>query len=1442
MAITPSFRVFIDDVSVKDLKGNNLAVVGRLRAKIFVGELLEGKVHLRNAELNDVEANLIQYEGEDKLNFAFLLEAFPHKQKQKEKKPKVIPIIVDRIALKNIDFMLWDQNKSDSLKTARHLMDYKHLDIDGVNLEASDFYMLGDSIHANIGHLDATELSGLILRSFQGEASVTSKGIFVDDLLMETNNSRFDMDLHMLWNGFGNFGSFVDSVVFDATIRPSDIMLSDIGFFTEVMYKMPDRVQFEGKFSGPIEHFRVDDFNIGLGKSTQIQGSLSMHPLDFNDGYHEMKINNMRFSYDDLVNFHIPSPTKTIPLPESLRPMGIGRLSIDFKGSYNDFRTSVKLNSGIGDIEANVARSKDSKGSTMFAGNVNADNVKAGTIANATKYVGDLDLNAEFSIKFPEKGNPELSLDGKIGNAQLLGHNIDEIKLDGAMEQNLFQGMVKIDDNDLSLDFNGLIDFQDSKFPKSDFTAIVRNANLSTLNLIKGDSISRISTTIYANMTGFNIDDLEGTLRIDSTLYRDSRGEYFMKDFSASIVNDILMMRRIHLDCDFLDFEMAGKMNFASLKPVFQEYLDTYVNIPLWDKQLADFEASKSNIDHEQDFVVNLLLKDTQTISRLFMPSLKIAKNTSLRGTFTSRTNSLNLTLRSKNISVGDVNFNDLEVKNMNFGKSAITTLSLDEILYSNISATDTMAFSLESFSIVTRMANDTVFTRILWDDKSPDDHNKAAIEAYFHPHEQGGIFSIPKADILINDSLWNVSPNNYINIVDNRQEVSNLMFNHHKQSLRIDGYVPMKQGDTILVQLSDFDISNFDLLILPKGFDIDGYITGDATVSGLKEKPMVLADLNVKQLGVNKEVIGDAVINSSWNNAEKSIGVDLSILNEMRKSLNVNGYYYTERKDDNLDFTVQMDSLSLVAISPFLTNVVSRVQGYGNGLVTVNGTIDKPNIEGSLHIKDGGCKVGYLNTFYTFEPTILIDSKSIKFKDMVLVDTLGNKAMVEGQIKHNMLKDFYLDLRLHPRDFLAMATTSKDNDTFYGSAVANGLVAVKGPFKDILLDIMASTRKGTHITIPLNRTATVKKHDFIVFLDRHANDEDDETHVEEKHEKVKSNFTLNLDVNANEDATMKIILPNDIGTIEASGNGNLKLGSSSNNPFAMYGTYSIHSGKFQLTLMNLVTRLFNLKEGGTITWTGDPTDGRIDATGAYSLKTSIAGLGVEVDSTLNNNVNVECLIHLKGALLNPSITFGLNLPNASEDITQTVYSLLDTTNQAAMTNQALSLLVVGSFVNVGNGSANVNMSSLLFGGMQVDITDHLNLGLRYNSGSIDSYDEYMMSLRTELFENRLTIETNFGVMSSNNSSSNASNLVGEFDFYYKLSEDGRLQAHFYNHSNYNSNLNNFAIDRRAPYTQGLGLSYSRSFDNFRNLFRKNTAKSNQPLIRPKKQENLNDE
>ena len=73
----------------------------------------------------------------------------------------------------------------------------------------------------------------------------------------------------------------------------------------------------------------------------------------------------------------------------------------------------------------------------------------------------------------------------------------------------------------------------------------------------------------------------EGTLTIDNVTFTNSSGNYAMKQFQASIINDQLFQKRINANCDFFDFEMGGKMNFNTIATAFKQYVYHYVEIPL---------------------------------------------------------------------------------------------------------------------------------------------------------------------------------------------------------------------------------------------------------------------------------------------------------------------------------------------------------------------------------------------------------------------------------------------------------------------------------------------------------------------------------------------------------------------------------------------------------------------------------------------------------------------------------------------------------------------------------------------------------------------------------------------------------------------------------------------------------------------------------------------
>lgn len=1447
--ISPNFTIQIDHFRVKDLKKNDLLNVEELRVRPIMEDIIHGQIHVGTVELTEAQANLITYEGEDHMNFQFLIDAFAT-GKKKEKTKNNLEVYVDQVLLKNLDFQFWNQNKAKPEKTERHLMDYAHIAVDSINLDVKDLAILNDTITAKIHHLDAYEVSGFRLVSLASDVNVSPSGILLDSLRIQTDNSNLHLDLHMLYNGYHAMSSFVDSVLFDAKIHPSALMISDLGPYAAALQEMPDLVHLEGNMKGPVRNFRLDKLQLALGERTHFSGNIAMQPLNLKDRVQVLNIKRLDYDIEDLEHFYLPIPSKTIPIPAALASLDHGTVKGNFKGSMSKFKTSLDVTSEIGNVNVTLDKWLDKQRNNVFEGDLIADRLNAGILSGAPKVVGVLDISAHVTGKQTKNGDFNLVIDGSLLNADLMGTKIDEIELDGSLQQQCFNGKIHIDDNDLGLDFNGRFDFSDPKALGGDFKAEIAHADLYHLHLVKNDKEAQLQATISANGKNFNkFNEAEGTLTIDSVTFTNSSGEYVMNHLNASIINDNLFQKRIKANCDFFDFQMAGKMDFTTLGTAFKQYVYNYVEVPQWTEDLEKFEKSQKS--SEQDFIVDLNLKNPKPLTKLLMPSLSIAKNTTFNGTFTSKSSSLNLTLRSNYIKINNIKINNVECKSVSSSRRSVTRLSVSQIMLRDSTKTDSNQITLDQFQTNITLHNDSIKAVLTWDDFEELDHNKARINASFVPTSTGGRFNIASANIVLNDSVWTVRPNNFVAFDDGKIQISNVALVSQHQSLAVDGFVPNHPGDTLSASLNQFNISTFDFLMKGMGIDVDGFITGDASVSDLNESPTVIANLDIKGLGVNGQTCGDAIIFSQWNNEESAIDLRLGIVDQEKEVVNLTGSYYTKR-DDNLDFKLVSDGLYIGILSPFLRNAVQRLQGRCSGTVNVTGPVSQPLIEGSLKVDDGGCKVGYLNTYYTFEPTITFSDGLIDLNHFSLTDTLGNSASVSGNIKHHYLKDFFLEINLYPNNFLAMATTAEHNSSFYGTAIANGVVKVKGPLDNLSLDIKAITRKGTIVTIPLGGKSRLKKHDFITFVDHTVPtvDEEEEEIKEEARKKRSTHLNINLDLNVNSDAQVKISLPNNLGSMEAKGSGNIKVGLPANSSLSLIGDYVISSGSLSLNIKDLLRRSFTLEPGSNISWSGDPVKGIINATGVYQSKAALSSLGL-VDSTSmgSGNVKVDCMVHLKNKLLNPDITFGLRLPKATEEMQQAVFSIIDTTNQSEVLVQAVYLMLFNTF-NYGGGSG-IGYTGFISNQLNEiisQITNDIDINVNYKPGDDRSSEEMTVAMRKQLFDDRLTIETNFGVVIPNSTyASNSTNIVGDFNIDYKITKDGRLSGQVFNRSNYNTNYYQYTYYKTAPYTQGIGLSYSKSFDTFRDLFKKRTNTlnlPNRPIVErplgpgPKKEQN----
>lgn len=1410
--------ICIDNVQVNDLYDLPLFRIGDLKAKMSP-MILSGELKFKYIEIKDIWGNVVKYEGDDKLNVTQLFSQL--KMGADDDDDNDIRLKVDSLRIDNGRVVFWNQNKD---RPEKKSMDYFHIDIDSIYGVFSKLEIKHDTVLGIVHTLRGKDRCGLILDDACGDVLFCEKCLNIDGLRLSTNESSVDLDLRFEHNNSSDYYEFVDSVYMYGDIRESTILLSDLRYFAWVLDKMPDKFTFTCDFTGRVNQFLVKDLDAYYGNNTHLNADVAFTGLpEFDNSYIDVDIENMVSSYDDIVSMAIPSSTVTIPLPEMLSGMGVITTKGSFQGTPSCFNTSFVIDSEIGNVDVDVYLDTDESPEYSFL--IEGNNLKMNEMFKNDD-LSDLTFNLDMNGHGLTVEETVFDAIIDIKSFGYKGNDFNDIMLLGSFEDQRLTAVTGIKHKYLDLDLETGIDFTSEK-PEYALKANLKNADLFNLGFSDYDSVMLLSTNVDMKFSGDEIDNILGYLDIKDTRYENGES-YRMDNFSANI-RESMGIKDFSIDCDFFNFSGSGIVYFDGIMDAFKNNVMHYFNIPSWKKAPDDMLP--------QEFSFSLVLNDTRQLSRLFMPQLYLARGTAVTATYTDQSYYHGLNIESPEIWFNGLIFKNLDIRNTARFREYKSVVMLDDIIIRDTSAVNKDPISLENVKVVARCGNDTLRVDMLWDDDIPDDYNKAFIRSVFTLDEtSGGVLSIKSDDIIINDSIWYINPECNIVFNDDRIAINKLMLYTDTQLMSLNGYYPKTEADTLKMVFNNVDISDFDFITIGHGLDFDGVIDGLAGVSGLNENPAFFTNINIGRLNLNKQEIGDVAVNTSWNDILKGIFVDAEVYKNKSaggrvKTVDFNGYYFTQRHDDNLDFDLKLNKFGLESVSPFLSSVVTRLNGVVTGNIDVKGSVDEPVVYGKVMMDKAGCSVNFLNTYYTFSDEIRLTRDRILLDDIILRDTLGNIATVDGFIRHDNLRDFYLDLNIKCDDFLALNIPEEKAVGFYGTAITDGTVNIKGPASNINMDVEALTKKGTEISIPLTSYDNMEN-DFIVFVNKQQ--ERDTTDIVEYAEKENSRrdggFNINMRAAVNPESVLNIYLPMNMGNINARGSGNVNIGVTPND-FNLHGDYIINSGTFVFTI-EMLKKTFSLRQGGSLRWSGDPAEADISVVGVYRTKTSLTSLGSEyADSTAyNNNINVDCIIRLTDKLSNPSLSFAIELPNATDDIKNTVYSVIDTTNQSIMAQQVFSLLVLGSFAYTASKSiysvgakAGYNVITGQLSSWLSQISKDFDIGINYTPNDKLTNEELEVALSTQLLDDRLIIEGNFGVIRGDNKATNANNLVGDVDITFRLTR--RLSFKAYNHTNIKSNYYLYSFENYSDFTQGLGISLSQSFDNIREIFTVNKKK-----------------
>ena len=1432
-------RVVLKEVMLKDQYLDTLLYAPSMIATLKSFSPSTSRIELSRLKFEDATVRLCT-DTTRTINLKFITQAL--------KKPPDSTKAKWKVTIQNIDFEQSRFKYENHFKPreAKYGVNYTDMEFNGMDLHVRDLRVISDTIQFMIEHLSFIDKSGCVMRELSALMSLNRSFMKFSDLRIQLEDSeiisdRLDFTFNT-WKDFGNKG-FSSKVNLYFNFLPSRINMADAAYWAAFLHGIDKTVNMTGTLRGKFNSFKGENILLEYGNHTSFSGNFDLNGLpDVKETFMYFDIQDLTTAVEDIESFEKPGePGETVDLSEQLTQLGDIRYHGKFAGFYNDFVSYGDLSTDLGQISTDLSIRPDSLENVHFNGRLSTEGFDISRLTDLGELAGKMSMHAQVEGTSYLGGDLGARMDGHISRVEFNNYGYQHIDFQGDLSDRKFDGSFSVRDPNLQMEFFGKLDINDT-LPAFDFTANVDRARLFPLHLATSDPTYTLSCYLRANFIGSDIDEFDGEINLVNSLFQKQDKQIQIYNFNLYAQHRPDSNRMI-LKSDLVDAEVYGQYEFEDIGKATGTLLAHH--LPAFRDIVKDHQDTED--ESLNDFRYEFHLKNTFPITDFFIPEIEFARNSMIYGNYNPSIHEFNLEGDLPSFQYRDSKWDNLDI-------SVVTNDSTARFLTTCGSLVSGSVINMENISFGWMIDSDSLKYSLKWKNWDEEDISLGDLSGFatflYRPE-----YKIPRMDLHFNpgriymrDTIWDLDRSG-ITIDTSSVEFHHLRISHDHQSLAVNGTLSREAEDEMHFSFTDLDLEHLNLVTGKSGLELDGVMNGTTTISDIYNSPMFLSDININNLVINNEILGNTFIRARWINPEQKIRLEMEAMRGNLKTLEIGGDYYPDNR--KLDFNLALDKLKMEIFEPYARGVVSDFDGLASGELLLTGYTDKPMVNGSLNMQKASLMVEYLQTMYSFTNEVEIRDNHIIFNDFEIFDETGSRSVVQGTIKNDYFRDFDFDLSLRAENFKFMETRVIHNQTFYGDALASGLVRFNGQPGNLRLFVSAKTERGTHIHIPINQGRDLQENNFITFIQPDSllviEEEEDRQYTVDL-----TGLNLTLDLEVTRDATVEIIFDPKVGDImSANGSGNIQLALDRQNKFEILGEYIIERGDYLFTLQNIINKRLSVQRGGRITWNGDPTAAVINMSAIYDTRAVPGVLVPEPTENLKKRMPVECHLTMEGNLLNPLLSFKIQMPTAEEETRNVVRNAISTEEE--LTKQFLSLLVINNFSapstasggsgSRGAGMAGVTASELLSNQLSnwlSQISNDFDIGVNYRPGDEISSDQVEVALSTQIFDDRVTIHTNVDV--SDKSSSTAANqrtntIAGDFDVDVKLTDNGKFRLKAFNRYNYDQ------LYKTAPYTQGVGFVYREDFNNFGELGRRylNVFRGSKKKKKSKNKKNISD-
>jgi hypothetical protein len=1380
-------------------------------------------------------------------------------------------VTLDQSDISGVD-VKFDNFNEPRQKTRIPAMDYNHLHFSDLILNTRHLAYSENRTTGRVDNLAGKEQSGFRIDKWQADVVYDSVQIRLDSLDLITPHTRIRRTLAIGFKDLANIANDLPNLKLEGDLREVRIGFRDILYLAPQLAGTPpfntgpnQSVLLNGQIAGRVGDFTVRNFEfVGL-RNTVLKarrGRITGLPNTDSRLYVDLDIqrfNTTRADIESLV------PKGTIPNNISLPP------SIALHGTFKgrptvlQFNTNLTVNTTYGDVAFSGDLGPAVGKVQPLVGTFAVRNFDAGKLLKDPtigRITASGRVNARGNLQDPATlvGRVNATVQSARYNNYTYHGVVATVDLD--RNRYVINASSKKDPN-LNLDLSAVVNLRDPNSPTYEVKSLnLRGANLTALGFYTGGDL-RVQGNLVANLRGADLNSLNGTFSGSKVLIVRDNQPFALDSLNGRIVQTA-SRTAVDFDSNILAANLDGNVHLGDLATELQEHIDRYFDLPG-----VQYRASTA----DRQFTYKVQLKDAKLATRLVRDLKEISPFT-LSGDYSRQAARLTAVT-----SIPVIRYANYRLDSLKLNVSSDAS-KLDYGLRLAQASQDT-TLRLKRPSIIGNVANNKLFARaaILGDSANRErlalagtlSINNEQLTINRRVPNRGPVQTVYQFEMapeqVINYENWTAGANNYVRYYPAGEVVADgLRLTNGRSTLAVQSQNPAVRTSPLGLTFNSFDLAEIAKAVQQQDSLVAGTLNGTAELRNLGKPNMAFtANATVTGLVFQKALIGDIAVQAT-NPSANRYDVDARLtggaagtVGGQGNDVHVTGFYQADNATP-LNFVVDARRLNLKLAEAFALGQLQNAAGYATGRLTVTGATSAPAVRGTITTSsDAAFAVTQLGAPYRMPgQELTFDDRGIAFDDFTLLDSAGNKAVVNGYLLTKDFINYAFDMRAVTDGFMAVNSTRKNNELFYGKLVLDSDTRLTGPLTLIKVNTTVTVAQGSNLTIE-SPSADPSKQDtegIVQWIDKSV-PLDTMLARQLALDTVKVG-AVGYDITAVVTVTDKtpftiVIDPASGDNLKVRANGTLNTNIDPTGNITLSGRLEVARGVYQLSLYDLASREFIIRRGSSLTWSGDPYNADLSLTALYRVEAApadlLAGQGLD-DATANtvarNRLPFSVVLNVTDQLSKPTIGFDITLPENQRgalggQVEAKLAQLRQPNQTSEMSKQVFSLLILGRFLQQNPFEASASESFVatqLRGSASAVLTDQLqnltgkylsglgiDLGVTnqadYSTGTAKSRTDLNVAVRRQFLNNRLSVRLGTDVPLSGNSGTQAtqganaaSNFAGDVSIEYTILSDGRLRLRAFRQNAYED------IDGQLVKT-GASLVFQRDYDNLKDLFAK---------------------